>query len=298
MKAHTTTGIATTGEGIQPKSLVQRGFTIVETLIVLAVTGVLFLSIITLISGKQSKTEFNQAINDVKNQLDQTINQASVGFYPNAANFNCAANTTTGKITITPITSGTATPQGSNTGCIFVGKVVHFYSGPDPAPYYVYTLAGSQFDGSGNIITDILQAGAKVVPNNTETNTMEFGLSVSSLKSDTTNIGSFAFISNFGSYSGTDVKSGSSQISLLPIKQNSKLDNPVDSEQTAIEQYLDSSVAGGLTTAQEATEINPAQGVTICLNSGGTNQSGKITVGGNGRALGTTLQIYNGLDCT
>jgi prepilin-type N-terminal cleavage/methylation domain-containing protein len=282
------------------KSSVQRGFTIVETLIVLAVTGILFLSVITLIDGKQSKTEFSQAINDVKNQLDQTINQASVGFYPNAANFNCTANTATGKIILTPVSSGSATPatpQGSNTGCIFVGKVVHFYSSTDPTPYYVYTLAGAQFDTSGNIVTDIMQADATVVPKNTETNLLQFGLSVSSLKADTTDIGSFALISSFGLYSGNNVKSGSAQINLLPIKQNSKLTNAIDVEQQAIENYLDPSLGGGLTTLAEKTELNPAKGVTICLNSGGTAQSGKITIGGNGRALGTTLQIYQQRDC-
>jgi len=278
----------------------QAGFTIVETLIVLAVTGVLFLSALSLVSGRQNKTEFSQAINNVKNQLDQTINEVSSGYYPNGANFDCSSSG--GKISFTATAPGAGNEQGGNTGCIFLGKVIHFYdtSAIDPQPFYVYTLAGSQTDSSGNITTSVVQSNPKVVPN-FETNVLQFGLTVSYVKSGGTNIGSFGLVSSLGTYAvnGTDLVSGAGQISLLPVRGASGLTNDKNAELLQIQNYLDPAKGYVTTSTTDASLENPSAGVTICLNGGSTKQSGLITLGGgDNRVLGTTLTIFDHRDCT
>ena len=67
------------------------GFTIVETLIVLAVSGLLLISAIVMISGRTNKTQFTTAANDLKQSLEQVINEISSGYFPNANNFQCTA---------------------------------------------------------------------------------------------------------------------------------------------------------------------------------------------------------------
>src|SRR6187551_190361 len=97
------------------------GFTIVETLIVLAVTGGLFVAAAAMISGRQTRTEFEQSVRKIHAQIQQTINEASIGYYPNKNNFSCAAGGS-GPI----ITAASPASQGQNEGCMFLGKVMQF----------------------------------------------------------------------------------------------------------------------------------------------------------------------------
>jgi prepilin-type N-terminal cleavage/methylation domain-containing protein len=297
MRAATKMGIAKTGQRAQISTSVtarQAGFTIVEVLIVLAVTGILFVSAITIFSGKQGKTEFNQSINDIQNQLNQTINEVAAGNYPDPSSAKCEANPSTG---IIDFGTAASTTQGASTGCIFLGKVVHFVkpTNGDNQQYYVYTLAGAQ-NHNGSITTSLVDAGPLVVPNNTDTNPLEFGLAVQDVRTGGTKIGSFAFVN---SLSGSAESSGTNQVDLLPIKGDSLLSNSKDDEIVPIEKYFKPAPPGiPAGTADAVIPVNPAEGVTICFTSGTTNQSGQITIGSNGRALSTNLKIYNSQDCT
>ncbi len=286
-------GTAKTEQGGQLTASVksgQNGFTIVETLIVLAVTGILFVSAIMLVSGRQNKTEFSQAINNIKTQIDQTINEVSSGYYPNNANFNCKNNSGTISISTPPV-GVPANPQGGNEGCIFVGKIIHFSTTADPEPFYVYSLAGAQTDTSGSITTTLKQAAPQLVTQSTATNYLQYGLTTKWVRIGGVlpDIGSFGFVNSLGAYSGTsgDLLSGSSQVSLLPIAGGSVADSDATA-QTAINNYFTS-------TLNPDSDLNPAAGIQICFDSGGTNQHAIVSIGGgSGRVLGTTLQIYNG----
>ena len=95
------------------------GFTIVEVMIVLAITGGLFISAAVMISGRTNKAQFEQSINQITAQLRQSINEVSTGYYPNRG-FQCQANGAT-----VSITAGT-TEQGTNSGCMLLGKALQF----------------------------------------------------------------------------------------------------------------------------------------------------------------------------
>src|SRR5438874_1617208 len=84
------------------------GFTIVEVMIVLAITGLLFLSAAALISGKQNQAAFDQAIQQLQSQIQQTMNEVSVGYYPNRNDFVCVAGGTG------PLLSSGSNQQGTN----------------------------------------------------------------------------------------------------------------------------------------------------------------------------------------
>ncbi|HJP95755.1 MAG TPA: type II secretion system protein [Candidatus Saccharimonadales bacterium] len=268
------------------------GFTIVEVLIVLAVTGILFVSAATLISGRTNKTQFQQAINDATAQIRQTLNEVSTGYYANLGNFKCQniSNTLT-------ITSGSAT-QGSNSGCVFLGKVMQFgVKNTDPQQYNTFAVAGLQQDSTGNEITTYTDAKPAVIypstaqpnsPNSSITGKWQYGLKVSKMYyngNEANSVGAVAFLSTLGAYSGTDLQSGAQKITVVPIT-NTALNDTIANEANVINSNLVSSSAISLTN-----------GVQICFDSGTTNQSGLVTIAGNGQQFSVTLSIKGNTGC-
>lgn len=269
------------------------GFTVVEVMIVLAVTGLLFVSAATAISGRTNKTQFQQSINDIVSALQQNINSTAIGYYPNASNFKCTNNS--GSMVIT---SGTNT-AGTNSDCIFLGKAIQFgVTGTDPQQYVTYPIAALRVDTTGEEVHSITTANPAVIypaapqtnaPNDTQTDKLMYGLTVSKMfyNNNTGNtIGSFAVISDLSTYSYSDSKlqSGSQQLILVPISTTG-LNDTVASTAGKINQKL----AGSPTATS---------GVQICFDSGTTDQSGLVTVGGSGgQQLNVTLQIKSGKGC-
>jgi len=268
-----------------------QGFTIVETLIVLAVTGGLFMLIAASLSGRQAKTQFQQSIQEVRSQIEQVINDVSVGYYPNLANFQCSASG------IGPSISAGSTAQGENTGCIFLGKAIQFQiNGTDPEQFRIYPVAGLQRDSSGAEVTTYAAAMPKViapstgnpgVPDNASVKKLNYGLTTASLKYGSgagTNVGSIAFVSSLASYSSGALVSGSQQINVVPITGS----------------VLNASAAAGAQTINSnlaASPINPA-GVKLCFANARLGQSGLITIGGNGRQLDVNLVIKGNTTCS
>jgi len=259
------------------------GFTIIETLIVLAITGFLLLIALLAFQGQQAKVEFGQSVRDMQSIIQQTINEVAAGYFPDSNNIKCQAAGNS-----LSISQGSVT-QGSNTDCIFLGKAMQFgVGGTDPQQYNVLTLAGLK-DNNG----DLAQARPTVVdlPGVTTNNIVRNGVKVVSMKyvvdNAATDIGAVAFISGLGSFNDGQLLSGSQQISLVPVTNSGKVPNTID-------QAVVDAVKDHLATSP----INPNGGVQICFQSGGTKQSGLITIGGGGRNLSVDLAIKSTTDCT
>jgi type II secretory pathway pseudopilin PulG len=92
------------------------GFTIVETLIVLAVTAVLLVSTMLFVSGRQRKTEFAVGIRQLQQDVQRSINEAASGY--NGSRFTCSV--VSGKPNIAV---GTEAVAGTNNDCIFIGTL-------------------------------------------------------------------------------------------------------------------------------------------------------------------------------
>jgi len=123
---------------------VNAGFTIAETMIVLAVTGLLFASTALLVVGRQNKVEFQTAVNDFQQQLQQIINETSSGYFPNGGGFSCNASSVNHVVTF----SSAGSAQGTNSGCIFLGKVIQFGLGttsPENSQIAVFPVVGAQY---------------------------------------------------------------------------------------------------------------------------------------------------------
>ncbi len=69
-----------------------NGYTIVEAMIFLAVSGVLFVSAMAAVSGQQQKTQFYQSIRDLDSNIRDKINEVGSGTFGNSLNLKCRVN--------------------------------------------------------------------------------------------------------------------------------------------------------------------------------------------------------------
>lgn len=273
-----------------------KGFTIVETMIVLAVTGTLFVSAALLINGRQRKTQFTQSIREAHSQIQQAIDEINIGQYQSNAGFRCTA-TASGP----NLTSVGSAEQGTNEGCIFLGKVLQFdIEGTDPEEFGIYTIAGLQREG-GNPNGEEVQtlADAQPVVINPETYTgggrtqkLLYGLTTGKMYYngvETNNIGAIALVSSLAGYDNGNLQANSQQLNVIPLTG------------TDLNQSVSASVAAMNTKLASSTidnDQNPSGGIQICFVSAGTEQSGLITIGSNGRQLSTTLSIKGNKTCS
>lgn len=265
------------------------GFTLIEVLIVLAVTGGLFISAVVMISGRTNKTQFEQSINQVTAQLRQNINEVSSGYYPNTG-FRCTPNG--GTVTL----SAGTTAQGTNSGCILLGRVLQFgIQNTDPEQIVSFPIAGRQFNNAGDQVQSLNEAGPKAVspsttnpntPNSTTRQPLQYGLKVSKMyyNSEANKIGAVGFISTLAQYEGTKIVSGSQRLSMIPV-----IGTDLNRSQA--------SVAEAINTNLVSSPVSPANGVYICFDSGTTNQSGLVQIGGGNRQLSVTLTIKGNKGC-
>lgn len=287
-------------------------------MIVLAITGVMLLSVIGLISGKQNKTEFQQGINDVQTQLQQTAREVAIGYYPGLAKCSVVGSSLS-------FQGSDQSGQGTNNNCVFLGKIVQFgllangtaasVGGSTDEQYAAYTLAGCQFkqcltNTSSPVSTSfadakpmvVEQSSAVVAAHNfptsvTSWHTLENGLSTVSmtytcdatLDPNCPGTGShptraFGFLQSFGTYGcNGGLCSGAQHANLYGINVSDSADSNLKKDDVL------------WTIDTNATTLVQAQKVTVCLRSGTTNQSGLLTIGANTSSV--SLKIFDGGSC-
>ena len=260
------------------------GFTIIEVMIVLAVTGALFVSVALTMAGKQRKAEFTQATNDIQAVVQQTINEVSSGFYPTSENFVC---TQVAGPAIS-ITSGVRS-QGQNEQCVFLGKVMFFGQNPTsavPQVFNTFSIAGLR---SGKTLSTsaptVIQNGTI---DTTITSSLKYGLQVKSIKynnvagdlaANDVAVGAVAFTNDQGTVdTGGNYMSGTSKVNLIPVRSTA-LNQTRASQITAVNTYL----------KDPANVVNPLNGVKICLAGGG--QTAVLTIGSNGHDLQVKTEV-------
>jgi type II secretory pathway pseudopilin PulG len=259
----------------RPKML-KAGFTIVETMIVLAVTGLLFVSFTTAIAGRQGKVRFQQSVTQVKNDVIQAISDSQSGYYPTQENFTCTVGASL------TFNIG-AKDQGTNDDCIYLGTVLQFSTATDPQKMFIHSLAGKEGASS---FDDSL---AKIIPQTTQTKLMESGLTVRWMRAvngvATQDVAAVALMSNFKLQSN-GLMQGSPTTQVVAVKSTQL----TDTDATNIDANIDDSYTTPF--------MNPDKGVQICLQSGTTDQSGLIVIGGKGRENAVTLNIKDTKDCS
>lgn len=265
-----------------------RGYTIVEVLIFIAVSGAMLVAAMALISGQQAKTEFAQSMRDMDSRIQDVINDVSTGFYPTQNDFSCSAPASS-PITIT----GVASSQGTNIGCSFIGRAVQFGATSDHDTLITFTIAGRQYvTGTTNtVVTNLTEAtpialsprtSNNSIPDKTEKDDFAHKLEVNKMFYGANNIAGVAFISRFpGSGGGGQLLSKAQQVDVVPIPDIAG--NAIGQDQKITAEQIKS--------LDSSSPMNPSQGIMICFDSTVSNQHGWITIGSNDRQLTTNIII-------
>ena len=271
----------------------------IEVLIVLAITGLLFAATAALLAGKQNQTAFDQAIRQVQAQIQQGINDVAVGYFPNVGNVKCTAGGSG-----PDIVALSGSQQGANTGCVFLGKAMQFGVSADPEMVVTHTIAALQKDPvTGGDVTSLLVALPKgVAPSSVDPNIPDADTSEPLQQGLTTyrmwynsgagdrKIGEVAFTNSLASYSGGSIISGSQQVVVVPVDDGG-IKSVIGAGKTATDGI------DAINSSLKLSPTNPTSGVFICLVSAGTTQSGLITIGNNGRQLSVKLDIKSDKTC-
>jgi len=310
-----------------------RGYTIVETMIFLAVSGFMFLIAAAFVSGKQNTAEFRQGINTINTQIQQVINDVANGFYPSNSDFSCTSSPSPGGLTINNVTTNEQGSNGGTTGpnqngCVFLGKVIQFGDGTYPVTTSsIYTVAGSQYSG-GSSQANLPQGFPDAEPtavdynystnvaspiNLTQTSTLPWGLQVDSITyCPATSCGSgggtplpitsVGFFGSFSSYdANNDLVSGAQSTSV--VVYTGTLGDPNTANDVAdVNSYVVGKIANTTPPSNYSTSLSPHDYSDILINpdilicfSNGSNQFGSLTIGGtNGQRLTTFVQISSG----
>lgn len=242
------------------------GYTIVEVMIVLAVSGVMFVIAANFINGKQAHTAFNEGANDLVSSLQNVIQDVTDGHYSDVPISCTAADPTNPGTSITPL-AGVAGPsvQGTNSQCVFLGKLVHFYGPPSTRATHIniFSLAAAR-----NITGSLPQPGVAAIPTLTTQANISQGLFVAGMHvydaagNDHTAPYSIGFVQGLGDLDQSRVgvyRSGAQSVGLVYATT------------------LNGSTAGSEGNVVGGA-VQPARSAIICLSDG--NRFAQLLVGG------------------
>lgn len=194
------------------------GYTIVETLIFLAVSAVLFVSASVLITGRQRKTQFATTVRDFSSKLQSVHGNVASGYYNSTGTVKCTVSG--GRIS--ELTSDGATQQGTNSNCVYLGQAI-ISPQKGTSNFRIMSLVGLRTTGTpAREVGSLAEAKPRVYTETAETYTIA-GADFVSLKADSVEVDSngstLAFIGSFGSYSLTSnaLNSGSAHTDTFTV---------------------------------------------------------------------------------
>lgn len=276
----------------------RAGYTIVEVMIFLAVSGAMILSANMLLTGQQGKTDFAQSVRDFDSALQDISNDVSSGFpgYNFDRGDTCRFNGS-GQLIVNP-----GSPEvDASKRCVFIGKVVQFTS----KGYIIYPVIGRQATSGGTDVLSLADAEPHAlapgtpphqnVPDDTKTLTLRSGTVERVTYNDGTahDTRSVGFFNDFKGSGVNAVQAVGSGVD-VKILDSSKI--ATDTSKTA--------VSDAIRDLSTYTANNPSGGVTLCIRSESSKQIAYISIGsgaasgaGAGR-LAITSRIQDGGTCS
>lgn len=246
------------------------GYTIIEVMIVLAVSGGLLVSAIVMLGGKQAQTQSSESVHLLDSSLEAMSREVASGFY--SSGISCTAPNIAG-----PVSLGVGGTPGGNTGCIFIGRVLNM--GPTAGTYV--NIVGRQFKvNTTDDISNLSEAGANTVIQDASPYSYPYSLTITKIvnKNNTADeYNALAFLIELaGGGSSSNPVTGSRGIELYGI-------------QGAVAGHTGGAVVnvGGLVKLQD--------GAIICIKTA-DGKLAEITIGASGNQYSTNVLIDNGVD--
>lgn len=248
------------------------GYTIVETMIFLVISGVILATSLLFFRGRQARIQFTQGAREIEAKVKTTMNEVASGYYPNKGDFSC----TTGPEG--PVISVGSAEQGSNESCVFLGKVMKFQQ----EGYDAYTVVGLRESG-GSLSTSLQESLPTIEESIKESFNLPWGITITKVVSfdngsisTKSSVGALQSLGEFDdSGAEEDVISGSQSVSLIPV--GTGLNDSFETFENNVQAMKDS-------------DRKPDK-VYICLKSAGGDRQATIILGGQGKQLNSELII-------
>ena len=230
-----------------------------------------------MISGRQAKTEFQVGSRDIQTKLQQVINETKSGYYGTDSTSDCSQNGTP-----PPGLKFTASGSlGTHGNCVFIGKSLVFTS----TTMYIYPLAGLR-QVSGQDTLNAKAALATVIPNSYQKYTLPYGMELAWLdvggEGQKVGIQGFSVLSSFN----TTASLGGQTFNLHKFSGSF-------TDEAAIETAINNEAIN----QSDTDAYKSVSSITLCVKSGGTDQSLKVSIGGdNGTSVST--EVKGNATCT
>ena len=288
------------------RAATEDGFTIVEVLIVIAISTFMLVAAIAAVGNKQQTTEFQTSVETLKSEFNQSLASVSDGNYSALNNnISCKAGNGQPQISINKNTP----PNGT---CTIIGEVIGFSDTSSSSSYTVFPAFGRNYAPNSNntqIATNLTDAMPVISNEVSKTTTMPFGLHISTSYSGGTisqtendgAIGLFSFTSFEGSSTGNgQITSGAEHVEMFVIPGvhfNSVSSLPAVFNGNGTTSQGLYNCGSGVCLDNSSATINPSGGVTFCLDSGTSNQSALFSLGGNSSPTSATYKVYSQTGC-
>jgi prepilin-type N-terminal cleavage/methylation domain-containing protein len=124
--------------------VLDAGYTIIEIMIVLAISGVIFISGLALFNGQGAEVNFDQAVNDLASELSTQARSVSASQFYGAQGYTCTASGNPPRATLSPLGGGSG---ATNQDCLSIGKA--FESIVAANDIFIYNVLGNRLTYSG-----------------------------------------------------------------------------------------------------------------------------------------------------
>lgn len=235
-----------------------RGYTILEVLIFLAISGFILVSALVVVNGRQEQVQYQQAVREIDSNIRAAISDVSNGYFPQT-DFSCRNDG--GNLIISSVSGST---QGTREDCVFAGKAIV----PSENQMTHTTIAGlrSPLGQSGSIeeasLTPI--TGSPISLDSILVNPWGLRLVRFTDQDAEDNLTYIAYITSFGSQSQSgQLDSGTQSISLY------KSTEPL--------------------SAMNINRVSGDDRIYLCFESSNGNRKAAIIIGEGGRQLSTTI---------
>lgn len=265
------------------------GYTILEVMIFLAVSALIFVSAAVAVGGRQRAVQYSQSVRDFENQVQDVANDVGDGYYPSSEGVSCTVSGANTSARPRVTNSGSAGEQGSNDNCVAVGKALLFNidGNPEAMDFGVTTLVGVRQPLLNSKVT--AKAMNPVLAYNdtpgqeadlSESKSLRFGLRVTGIYDAAVNATSYSsFVVAAGFNSLASQRNGRSDVVLYAVPGS------VGQSKANYRSSLDAL----------ADAVIPPRGVVICLRSAiDENKRAQLFVGENG----TPTNVRSELDVT
>lgn len=274
------------------------GYTIVEVMIFLAVSGMLFVLAMLTINGQQARANFTQGTRDFQAAVDDVINDIRNGFFPDpGTNYTCTVSGDNAPTFSGAMSPGDTGDKGTHDKCTFIGKVMQFTL--DESKVTVHTVVGRRIGAKSGGDPQDFHDARPVIPNEvsapsfTEEFNIPGGLVVTAIQAkkgagDDYSVRAVGFFSAFTNSSNPDKPLNNALVQVVPIR-------PLGGLQTAPE-IINGAYNPGSWAADYAKDDSFPDAVVICLRQGSGGKIAALIIGDNKSRSATALYVDDAQD--